>query len=725
MNKNILDKINKAKTSNILELSKIKITDEIWNEIFELTNLKSLELKECNLSALPDNISSLKKLENIILWKNNFVEFPKQLLSLNNLTRIYYIEDNIFDIPFEVSNLRHLKHFDFNSNERVSNFVYTLEKNIAHLYNSFIQFFEKKGKHVFFYFDEINFNEIDFNIIYRKNFIYLKSIDNFIFIKIEDDTEGNTGNLADYIHISIYIFGKKENRKEILLKIRNHIHKKIQRKINDLYKNYKKEAFPIISRMFYYSPIHNYLEYEKLLELKKKGENIYKEGIKNIPVGDLIDYIGIEDEPFKEWKGTNYLTKVKIQNFKIFKNTEVKFSKNINIILGNNGLGKTSILQATVIALLPNVYIEEYIRKFSTYINQSAKKAEIKINWGENENRKMWIFQRGMPREEKAVDMPHKLLLAYGVNINTNLDQRHDIVVNKLITGKSEPIFTDSIFENNYAKMHDPLIILKQLDNEIKFENKKMDFASEQIKNLNNLILRTVNDFLNLIEKTEQIQLYYNRKKQTYFFKDFNNSDLRTEQLSEGYKDHILLITDIITRILSARNLFFTKEKINKEIFAQAKGVIIIDEFDRHLHPSWQRSLLSKLKNVFKNIQFILTTHNIVSLQSAEGEHVVVLQVNKGEIEAISHKIPVGLSIEALYSRFFNENFFSENITKKINKLKEWRNKMLNKNDFSDLENEDFIKNHEDLSKISSQTSMIVNIELNQLYQQRENAKTK
>jgi predicted ATP-binding protein involved in virulence len=42
----------------------------------------------------------------------------------------------------------------------------------------------------------------------------------------------------------------------------------------------------------------------------------------------------------------------------------------------------------------------------------------------------------------------------------------------------------------------------------------------------------------------------------------------------------------------------------------QCAGIVLIDEIDMHLHPSWQQSVLNSLRQIFSNIQFIVTTHS-------------------------------------------------------------------------------------------------------------------
>lgn len=174
------------------------------------------------------------------------------------------------------------------------------------------------------------------------------------------------------------------------------------------------------------------------------------------------------------------------------------------------------------------------------------------------------------------------------------------------------------------------------------------------IASIIHLIAKTINNYLSLIEEKERILL--EQKNTDLFFTDINNNKLKTQQLSEGYKDHILLITDIITRIISSRNNIFDKIPSENELFIECKGVILIDEFDRHLHPVWQRRLLLQLKTDFPKIQFILTTHNLFSLQSAEGFNSLILGIQDGEINVTEKPIKSGLSIKSIYNMYFDGN---------------------------------------------------------------------
>lgn len=74
-------------------------------------------------------------------------------------------------------------------------------------------------------------------------------------------------------------------------------------------------------------------------------------------------------------------------------------------------------------------------------------------------------------------------------------------------------------------------------------------------------------------------------------------------QLSDGYRISFSLVTDI------ARRAAMLNPHLGESAAAQTEGIILIDEIDLHLHPSWQREVLERLHRTFPAMQFIVTTH--------------------------------------------------------------------------------------------------------------------
>ena len=150
------------------------------------------------------------------------------------------------------------------------------------------------------------------------------------------------------------------------------------------------------------------------------------------------------------------------------------------------------------------------------------------------------------------------------------------------------------------------------------------------------------------------------------------------------------------------------------------KKYSIIDEFDRHLHTVWQRLLLSKIKKDFHKIQFVLTTHNLFSLQSAEGFQALILDTENKKITVTEKKIKAGLSIKSIYNTYFNGNnhFFSHKIEKLFSEfyilLKKVKLSEATNNEFSQFE-----KITNKLLEKDEEVQVIISRELRQMERQR------
>ncbi len=81
-----------------------------------------------------------------------------------------------------------------------------------------------------------------------------------------------------------------------------------------------------------------------------------------------------------------------------------------------------------------------------------------------------------------------------------------------------------------------------------------------------------------------------------------DGEQLNIGQLSDGYKTLIGLVIDLSARMAMA-NPHLTEP-------LAAEAVVMIDEIDLHLHPSWQQRVMGDLLKTFQNTQFIITTHS-------------------------------------------------------------------------------------------------------------------
>lgn len=93
--------------------------------------------------------------------------------------------------------------------------------------------------------------------------------------------------------------------------------------------------------------------------------------------------------------------------------------------------------------------------------------------------------------------------------------------------------------------------------------------------------------------------------------------NLKAVQLSDGERGMIAIVFELCRRLYDA----------NKDLSNpfDGRGIILIDEIELHLHPTWQRQILRQLKSAFKNCQFIVTSHSPQVIGQTKPESLILL----------------------------------------------------------------------------------------------------
>ncbi len=121
------------------------------------------------------------------------------------------------------------------------------------------------------------------------------------------------------------------------------------------------------------------------------------------------------------------------------------------------------------------------------------------------------------------------------------------------------------------------------------------------------------------------------------FVVSFKPDDDRTEalsidQLSGGYRIMLALAADL------ARRMAQGNPHLDDPL--QSEAVVLIDEIELHLHPSWQQRVLADLGRTFPNTQFIVSTHSPQVLTTVKPQHIVELRRERGGIVAEQASAP-------------------------------------------------------------------------------------
>lgn len=109
-----------------------------------------------------------------------------------------------------------------------------------------------------------------------------------------------------------------------------------------------------------------------------------------------------------------------------------------------------------------------------------------------------------------------------------------------------------------------------------------------------------------------------------------NDEVLDLSQLSDGERSLFAVLIDLCRRLVLA----------NPDLAdpSQGAGVVLIDEIELHLHPTWQRGIVENLRQTFPHIQFVLTTHSPFVIQSVREGELIRLDHDEDELVAYADR---------------------------------------------------------------------------------------
>lgn len=158
----------------------------------------------------------------------------------------------------------------------------------------------------------------------------------------------------------------------------------------------------------------------------------------------------------------------------------------------------------------------------------------------------------------------------------------------------------------------------EDLENEMKVRLNDPEYSSRELNAFRNALAVFMPDYK---------EVHISRRPLRMLVKK-NDQYLNVAQLSDGEKIYFALIGDLCQRLALANPTM--------EDPLLGEGIVMIDELDLHLHPEWQGTMIQNLMTVFKNIQFIVSTHSPHAVNHVESrclrvmENMVISDVDYG-----------------------------------------------------------------------------------------------
>ena len=353
-----------------------------------------------------------------------------------------------------------------------------------------------------------------------------------------------------------------------------------------------------------------------------------------------------------------FLRSIKITNYRRFEQLNIRLNPQLTVLVGKNGSGKSSILDAAAIAAgsLPTSLdgIAGFpIRKEDARVSvfrlgdnddvQPIFPVEIsatgcvdgkEISWKRVLNSSSGRcnfsqaseltaitsqYQKRMREGDGSLILPLVAYYGTGRLWNQHKEKSSDVLsVNTRINGYIDSLDSaanDKLMKSWFAKM------------------RQQELQRQESIPAFRIVCQAMEQCLNKLSKVSSCTVDFNldTREIDVCIPDENGGStvLPLNKLSDGYKCTVSLIADIAYRMA------LLNPQLRDKALAETNGIVLIDEIDLHLHPEWQKSILDLLTMLFPRIQFIVSTHAPSVINTVKSENLMILEND-------SVRLPVG-----------------------------------------------------------------------------------
>lgn len=353
------------------------------------------------------------------------------------------------------------------------------------------------------------------------------------------------------------------------------------------------------------------------------------------------------------------INKIRIRNFKGFEDRHFSFNDRFTVLIGDNGAGKSTVLDALAFSL-GTFFLG--VDGVSTYAIKQTDKRRLFVSPNSYEIQVPFRIDVDHVLEGKSYRWFRDTDKASGGSTSykdageligrarqlTDAVRSGEAVNLPIIAYYGVGRVASSLYEKNshrkqtsrfegYKGALDPRTMQQKALSWFKSSQESVlqdiqDESNETDKGLHSAFVEVLSQ---MIDGWTSIQ--YNLKREDVVGQFSDGSWKHLKFLSSGYQAIAALVMDIAYRAIKLN------PHLGERAVLDTSGVVLIDEIDMYLHPKWQRRIVGDLKKTFPNIQFIVTTHSPFIVQSLKANEVINLD---GNVDEMSDEDPINKSIE-------------------------------------------------------------------------------
>ncbi len=347
------------------------------------------------------------------------------------------------------------------------------------------------------------------------------------------------------------------------------------------------------------------------------------------------------------------LSSINIKNFKCFEDETVTLHPKLNVLLGNNGTGKTTLLEALRIAIgslylsfdkykdkieMPGIVRDDIrlasngeslepqlpssVQAYAVVVRRFEAKGEVQLP---DEYEISWL--RAMETfGGKTTTRDAKQMQMFSKSIQASVRRGENIILPLVAffsTDRYKKERRDTDISKAGSRMRGYFNALDTTTNTKFFlDLYYTETVNDVQNNTKSALLAAVNSAAKQCLNCQSLK--YNLRSNQLLLVYENGDCMPFDLLSDGVRCTLAMVMEIAFRC------YLLNPHLGEDAPRKTSGVVLVDEIDLHLHPSWQLHILNDLRAAFPEIQFIVSTH----------APLIISQINDCGIYSISeHKV--------------------------------------------------------------------------------------
>lgn len=329
-----------------------------------------------------------------------------------------------------------------------------------------------------------------------------------------------------------------------------------------------------------------------------------------------------------------YIKKVKIKDIRSISNFEMEFESSAgwHVVIGDNGAGKSTLIRAIALALVGpeealglRIDWDEWLshNKNSGLIRLDVEKQDCDKHTGRQAKLKNWLVANiiQLKRVEKIVELSY-LKTPKADPFKCNWGRGHGWFsaaygpYRRFAGGNQDwtkVFYSQPKLGSHLSAFGEDVALTETIEWLVKLNYKLLE------KKESGVILNDLKSLINSQDFLPHNTKLFSVSSDGVIFEDGNGIKIQVNQLSDGFRSVLSMTFELIRQLIRVYDEDNVFENIRKgEMIINLPGVVLIDEIDAHLHPTWQTRIGQWFTKYFPKIQFIVSTHSPLVCRACE-----------------------------------------------------------------------------------------------------------